>query len=306
MKSKAHRNYGIFAPLVGALITIMNGVNSGFSEITGNVVAVLVIHLAGLFAVSIILLFRKERGVSGRLPIYYYLGGFVGVGTVFACTYAYSILGATVAVALALLGQTLFSLAADATGMLGRRKHSLSFRRIPGIALALAGIAIMAAGTWRTTTLAIFAALMGGAIPGLSFVLNAELGRKLGVFRSTRVNYLVGLATILVIVSVIRPELGSAAESVLRAGPLLALGGGFMGVAVVTAMNLIVPRMPVFSATILLFVGQTSAGLLLDLAAKGSLDAKKLAGTAILVAGLALDTLLSRRENQNSVTNLRD
>jgi bacterial/archaeal transporter family-2 protein len=298
MASKALRRYGLFAPLVGALITVMNGVNSGFSEITGNVIAVLVIHLAGLFAVSVVLLFRKEGGASGRLPIYYYLGGFIGVGTVFACTYAYSTLGATLAVALALLGQTLFSIAADATGMLGREKHALSVRRIPGIALALAGIAIMAAGTWRTTALAIFAALMGGAIPGLSFVLNSELGRKLGVFRSTRVNYLVGLATILVIVAIMRPELGPAAESVLRAGPLLALGGGFMGVAVVTAMNLIVPKMPVFSATILLFVGQTAAGLLVDLAVKGSLDAKKLIGTAVLVAGLALDTILSRSEKK--------
>jgi bacterial/archaeal transporter family-2 protein len=289
--------YSALAPLVGAVITLMNGINSRFAGFVGYIVASLVIHIVGLVLVSVILLARREIPKPGRLPFYYYLGGFVGVGTVFASNCAFTALGASLAVALALLGQTLFSLTADATGLLGRRKYPLSARRLPGIALALAGVAIMA-GSWRSWSPAFFAALAAGACPGLSFILNSELGRKKGIFRSTRVNYIVGLATTLLIVAAIRPPLEPAARAIAKAGPILVIGGGSLGVLIVTAMNFIFPRVSAFSATILLFSGQALAGLLIDFAVAGNLDLRKLAGTVVLIAGLAIDSLLSRRSRQ--------
>ena len=156
--------YSVFAPLVGALMTVMNQTNSRFSVLVGSLVATLVIHIAGLAAVSAVLLAKREEGRPGRLPFYYYLGGFVGVGTVFSNNYAFAALGASLAVALALLGQTLFSIAVDATGLLGRRKYPLSIRSLPGICLALAGVAIMV-GTWRSNALAMLVAFASGALP---------------------------------------------------------------------------------------------------------------------------------------------
>jgi len=285
--------YGI-APLSGALITLMNLLNSRFSTLAGNLTATLVIHCVGLAAVSVILLARREKPRPGRAPFVYYLGGFVGVGTVFSSNYAFAALGASLALSLALFGQTAFSLAADATGFLGRPKYPLALRRLPGIALAFAGIALMA-GSWRSEAFAKLAALASGVFIGLSSVLNAELGRRKGLLRSTRVNYIAGLATTLLIVASLRPAFAPAARGIEAAGPILALGGGLMGVAVVTAMSFVFPRMAVFSATILIFGGQALAGILLDLAAQGSLDLRKLIGTAVLLAGLALDSALSQR-----------
>jgi len=293
MERESRLKYSALAPAIGALITVMNGLNSRFSDIVGKPLAAISIHVAGLVAISAILLAKHEERRPGKLPFYYYAGGVIGVGTVFCSNYAFSCLGASLSVALALLGQTLFSLAADATGMLGREKYPLRSRRLPGIGLALAGAAIMA-GPWRANAPAMIAALAAGAIPGLSFVLNAGLGRKKGLFRSTRMNYITGLATSLAVLALIRPPLAPVARAFATAGPFLALGGGLMGVAVVSAMNLIIPRMPVFSATILIFCGQAAAGLLIDIAASGSLDARKLVGTAILVSGLAMDAALGR------------
>ena len=216
--------YTVFAPLVGALITFMNGVNSRFSERTGILVASLAIHLVGLAAVSALLLLGRERRRPGRLPFYNYLGGVVGVGTVFTSALAFSRLGASLAVALALIGQTLFSIAADATGLLGRTRYPLSSRRIPGIALAMAGAAVMA-GALRWDALAMLAALAAGACPGLSSILNSELGLRKGFLRSTRANYLAGLATTAAIFAVARPPLADSARAVAESGPLLALGG---------------------------------------------------------------------------------
>ena len=286
--------YSALAPLVGALVTLMNGVNSRFSAQVGSIVSTLVTHIVGLAAVSCILLAKREASRPGRLPIYYYLGGFVGVGTVFASMYSFARLGASLAVALALLGQTLFSVAVDATGFLGRKKYPLSARRLPGIGLAIAGVAIMA-GNWRSDAPAMLVALAAGVLPGLSFILNSELGNKKGVFHSTRMNYIVGLATTLVIVAIVRPPMAAAASAVVAAGPLLALGGGLMGVVVVAAINLIFPRIPAFSATLLLFSGQAIAGLVIDIVADGAFDAGKLIGTVVLLAGLAVNTLLTKR-----------
>jgi bacterial/archaeal transporter family-2 protein len=282
------------APLIGALFTLMNSVNSDLSKAVGSLVAVLVIHVTGLVTVSILLLARREERRPGRVPLLLYLGGFFGVGTVFANNYAFASLGASLAVALALIGQTIFSVAADSTGLLGRKLYPLAPRRIPGIALALVGAAIMA-GNWRTDGLAMLCALAAGVIPGFTFILNSELARKKGIFRGTRINYIGGLATTLAIVAVIRPPVAESARALAAAGPILALAGGILGVAGVGSMNFIYPRMPAFSASILVFSGQALAGLAIDAAVSGALDLKKLLGTAILLAGLAINALLERR-----------
>jgi transporter family-2 protein len=108
---------------------------------------------------------------------------------------------------------------------------------------------------------------------------------------------LVGLATTIVIVAAVRPPAADAARAVAAAGPFLALGGGLMGVAMVAATNLIFPRIPAFSATLLMFSGQALAGILIDFAAAGTFDLRKLLGTLILLAGLAINALLSRRKD---------
>jgi transporter family-2 protein len=308
--------FSFVVPGVGALITLMSGVNARFAGIAGNLAATLVIHIAGLAAVSTVILVKRDKARPGQLPAWYYLGGFVGVGTVFASIYAFTVLGASLAVSLSLLGQTFFSLVVDATGLLGRRRYPLSVRSLPGIGLAIAGVAVIstavlgraeaavAAESWLSNLPALIIALVSGILPGLSFILNSELGRTKGIWRSTRTNYVVGLATTLVIVAAVRPplaEIVGAARAVVAAGPVLALGGGFMGVAVVAAMNVVFPRIPAFSATLLLFSGQAVGGVLIDLIAEGAFDARKLIGTLILLAGLAVNALLSgpRRDSRD-------
>ncbi len=289
--------YNALTPLVGALITIMNGVNSRLSERVGYLVATILIHVVGLTAISVVSLARREERKPGRLPFYAYLGGFMGVGTVITCNYAFSAVSASLAVAVMLLGQAAFSVFADAVGLMGRTRRPLSARRLPGIALAVAGVAVIA-GDWRSEALPIVVSLASGACTGMALVLNAELGRRKGVILSTMANYGVGLATTLVIVAFLRPPLAGTARAVAEAGPFLAAGGGAMGVVVVIASNLILPRIPVFSATLLMFSGQALAGVALDLVREGALDWRKLVGAVVVVAGFALDTILAKQPEE--------
>lgn len=286
--------FSALAPLAGILMTLMNGLNGRLSESVGILVASLSIHLAGLSAVSLLLLVKKKGRVPGKLPPYYYLGGVIGVGTVFSSAYAFSALGASLAVSFALLGQTIFSLAVDSTGFLGRTKHPFTARSLPGLALAVAGSVIMTRD-WRSDAPAMILALASGALPSLSFVLNAELGRKKGVLRGTRINYIAGLATTIAILLAARPDASAALRAIKDAGPVLSLGGGIMGVGVVASMNLVFTRIPAFSATLLVFSGQSLAGIFLDFAAEGFFDLRKLAGVCVLMLGLAANSFLANR-----------
>ena len=296
--------YSVLAVMVGALITAMYGVNSRLSGLVGYVAATVVIHLSGLIAVSIICLFKREHARPERLPFYYFLGGVIGVGTVFSATYSFSVLSASLAVALSLLGQTLTSIVVDAVGFLGRKKYPLTVRRLPGILLAIAGVIFMAEN-WQTNVVPMLIALAAGALPTISVSLNSELGLRKGLFRSTRINYITGLATALVVALVARPLVVPAARGVLAAGPLLALGGGIMGVGVVAGMSTIFPRMQAFAATLLVFSGQALTGVLIDFIREGSLDIRKLVGTLVLLGGLALNALLSRQRVQDVARGLR-
>lgn len=283
------------APLIGALITVMNGLNSRFSESAGYFLAVPVIHVAGLATVSLVLLVRPEARRPGRLPLFYYSGGVFGVLTVFASSYAFAALGASFAVALSLVGQALFSLAADATGLLGRRRYPLTLRSIPGVVLSLAGAAVMV-GDWRADAPAMLAALAAGIVPGFTFILNSELGTRKGLFRSVRVNYVAGLAASLLVLLASGQASEDFGARLAQAGAGLSLGGGIMGVVVVASMNYILPRAPAFYATLLAFSGQALAGLTIDFAAEGLWDWRKLIGTMILLAGLGINALLSRKD----------
>jgi bacterial/archaeal transporter family-2 protein len=284
----------LIAPLVGALITVMNGINSRFSEAAGYLLAVPVIHVAGLATVSLILLARPEPRKPGRLPFYFYSGGVFGILTVFTSSYSFAALGASFAVALSLVGQAFFSIAADATGLLGRRRYPLSPRSLPGMVLAVAGAAVMV-GDWKADAPAMLAALISGAVPGFTFILNSELGRKKGLLRSVRINYITGLAASLLVFLAAGTAAAGIAPSLARAGAGLCLGGGVMGVAVVASMNYIMPRVPAFYATLLAFSGQALAGLAIDFAARGIWDWRKLIGTLVLLAGLGINATLSKR-----------
>lgn len=288
------------APLIGGLITLMNAVNSLFSARVGSMASVIMIHITGLLAVSLVVLLSKEgktREAVGnrRVPLYLYAGGIVGVGTVFACNAAYAALGASLAVALALLGQMVGSIAIDSFGFLGRKKYPLKLRSLPGIALAFAGILAMA-GSWSAQLPFLLLAFLGGLLPLLTFTLNSQLALAKGIFTSARTNYLTGLATTLAVVAIVRPDLSGSVQALASTPLYLVTGGGILGVVMLGGINLVFPKIPAFWATLLMFAGQALTGLVIDAVAVGSFAARTLIGTVLVLAGLAANALLGREK----------
>ncbi|MFA6508510.1 MAG: DMT family transporter, partial [Treponemataceae bacterium] len=188
------------APLIGVLITVMNSINSRFASAVGSLPAILVIHLVGLIAVSAVLAAKKERSATVPPPLHLYSGGIVGVGTVFCCNAAYGNLSVSLAAALALFGQTVFSVVIDATGFLGRKKYPFQARALPALALAALGIVVIS-GLKFDRPAYIPAALLSGILPTLTFSLNSQLAQRIGIFRSARANYLTGLSTTIAVIA---------------------------------------------------------------------------------------------------------
>jgi len=133
--------------LSGVMIAVMILMNGQLSVAWGSWAAAVVIHLAGLGAVLLWMLFRRERPfVKSGMPLYLYLGGAVGaVATVFT-NIATPVIGVSATLALGLLGQTAASALIDGFGILGAKRARFKWRSALGMALIAAGIWVMSLG----------------------------------------------------------------------------------------------------------------------------------------------------------------
>jgi transporter family-2 protein len=118
-----------------------------------------------------------------------------------------------------------------------------------------------------------------GALVVLSMSLNSSLGKKIGVFRAGAVNYVVGLAGALAAALVMGWNVGTVAP------PWWAWTGGLLGVVVVVASNVVLPRVSVALSFLLIVVGQLGTGVVLDALRTGGLPPAALVGAALVVAG---------------------
>ncbi|HWS29371.1 MAG TPA: DMT family transporter [Clostridia bacterium] len=134
-----------FSLLSGALIAAMILVNGELGASLGNYHATVFVHVSGLLAISLVLLFRREglRGTLHAAPFSSYLGGFIGVLAVVGNNMSFAALGVSATLALGLLGQTAAALFIDSFGWLGARKIPFDRRRLVGAALIAAGAAAM-------------------------------------------------------------------------------------------------------------------------------------------------------------------
>jgi transporter family-2 protein len=299
----------------------MSGLNSILSARAGDLAGIVIIHMVGLVAVSTLVALRRTtrngRGTSAHgvtaarttVPWHLYLAGVLGVGTVYACNVSFNAIGASLSVALALVGQLVGAMAVDATGFLGMKKHPFDARRLIGLALALAGVATMTE-EWRLEFPFLALALLSGILTLCSLSINSLLAGRIGLLLGTRINFAVGLATALLIgflawlLSLFLPgsvmaQGGSASllpalADLAAAGPAPIFGGGLLGVLVVVGMNRVFQVLPAFSASLLAFSGQVIAGLIFDFLRSPVLSFRKPLGVLILLCGLAVNLLVDR------------
>jgi len=295
--------YYLLALLTGVLITVMVTFNGSLTAEHGIYTGTVIIHVVGLVFVSLMLAVRREapfKRVKG-IPLRLYLGGAVGVITVLLTNFAFGSISVSALMAMGLFGQSLSGIAVDEYGLFGMKRHPFNKRKLAGLALMLAGIGVMVTDFGgRAAVIAAVAAFASGASIVTSRVLNARLGQEIGSRRGVFVCHVTGLLVALPLFFLL-----GGGEAGFHAGyafsPLFFMYiGGIMGVVVISIDNATSVRIPAFYLALLLFLGQVSAGLVVDFIIERGINWINLVGGVLVAGGLCVNVLIDKAKGADA------
>jgi transporter family-2 protein len=140
--------YLVFAFVAGAMIPFQAGVNAQLSHwLHSPIRAAFVSFVVGTIALLVVSVAIWRPLPSGsRLadaPWWVWIGGLLGAFYVAGSIVTAPRLGASVLIAAVIAGQSLASLLVDQFGWVGFREHPVSIGRAVGMALVLAGVALV-------------------------------------------------------------------------------------------------------------------------------------------------------------------
>lgn len=278
--------YYALSLLAGMLISVMVVFNGGLNARLGAGLSLVIIHLSGLFSIALVMALRREKPAFRRLPVPWYIGGFIGILTTVFNLRAFGHISVSAMMALGLMGESLAGLLADHAGLMGLPVRRFRAGKLPGVLVTLAGILIMLTDF---EAVAVVVSLLAGVTVLWSRLVNGRLSRATSVATATLANYGTGLVGALIALLFT----GIPARPVL-AGPVQSFLGGAVGAVIVLISNFIVGKIASFYMTLALFVGQVTAGLLLDMLLQGAFPARTALGGLFVLAGLTLSLLQDR------------
>lgn len=145
--------------------------------------------------------------------------------------------------------------------------------------------------------LMILLAMFGGVLTTLSMVVSSTIAKKIGLIQSTIIHYIGGLiGGVFILIGMG----SSSAPSIIDMSkmPLYIFLGGVMGVMVVYASNVVIPKIPVVYSTLLMFSGQMLCAIIIDAIVMGDFSWKKLLGAIIVVLGIFYNSKIDAKESE--------
>jgi len=136
--------YKVSAVLIGILIAIMVTFNGTLANYTDQYQSILIIHIVGLIAVIVILLFKKEKlRLNKNIPIYLFSGGLIGVLMVFLNNLCFNSIGASLTLSLGIFGQLVLACFIDHYGLFGLNIYKFKKKKIIGFCIIVSGLVTM-------------------------------------------------------------------------------------------------------------------------------------------------------------------
>ena len=281
----------ILSLFCGLLIAVQVVLNGLLSQEHGLFFGVVIIHVLALLLISAIILIKRERPFSNRQSWYLYLGGAIGVMTIFFSNAAFAHIGVSAILALGLLGQSLAGLFIDQYGWLGMPKQKFKKQRTIGLLLVLGGIAVMLDSF---EALAVILAFLAGVIVIIARTLNAKLAELTTIGISAFFNFLISLFVAVVALFLFGRNEVFLFQMVISTEFYIYFGG-FVGIGIILITNIIVRKIPGFYLSLLLFIGQVFTGILLDALIDRTFTPNILLGGSLVAAGLCIDLLLVKK-----------
>ena len=201
----------IAAFLTGIVISVMVVANTRLGELTTNEVSMIVNQTIGVILTTLILLAgrRVESVNPPRRPSrwYMYFGGLFGVLIMIANFYSVLKVGAALAMAAAVFGQSLMGLLLDIFGLFGMKRRRVD--RVKGISIAVSflGIVIMSLSKDGTLSLPYIAMGIGaGVLTMLQMTYNSSFAAAKGAIFSARQNALSGVLATALYAFILMPQ----------------------------------------------------------------------------------------------------
>jgi bacterial/archaeal transporter family-2 protein len=132
----------ILMAAMGGLIALQPALNAELGRATGNVAAALVSFAVGtVLLAAIVVLSGQASGLGSTFDVewYYLLGGVLGAAWVFTALVVVSSIGAGGTAAATITGQLTASVIVDRMGVFGLEETPITFERVLGVVLLLAG-----------------------------------------------------------------------------------------------------------------------------------------------------------------------
>lgn len=274
--------------LAGMMISVMVVINGQLNAWANQAVSLVLIHTVGLAVLLLFSLLRREKPRFKRLQWWLYSGGLIGVLTTVFNNAAFGQISVSSMLALALLGESISGLIADHFGILGLPVRRFRAEKLWGTLMTLMGILLML-DDFKAVPTAL--SLMAGVTVLLSRLLNGRLSRQTSVMTGALTNYITGLLGALAVLVLMG---GGVKLTAALSGPFHIYLGGALGAVIVLMSNHIIGRISSFYMTLTLFVGQVTAGQLLDTLLRGTISVRNLLGGALVLGGLLLNLFLER------------
>ncbi|QUH19233.1 DMT family transporter [Alkaliphilus sp. B6464] len=126
-------------------------------------------------------------------------------------------------------------------------------------------------------------------------IINSNLADKIGVFQGTFFNYVIGLlfSSIFLFLST---ETFNISSQILITVPFWAYLGGLVGVVVVAMSNIVTPKVSTFYLTLIIFIGQLLAGIIIDYYTLSLISKGKIIGGLLVIVGLTYNLTIDKKQ----------
>lgn len=286
--------YYLLTLLTGFVIAVMVAVNGKLTDRYDVFIAAIIIHIVGaVFAYLICKVTKKKIRLKREYPIWFYLGGAIGVLTTFFNNFAFGKISMTSIVALGLFGQMVASFIIDSFGLLGMKKYPLKKSAILGSVFSFAGVFVMLDGSVGTALYAVIFSFCAGITNVLSRTVNAKLSEKIGELESSFMNHIVGLP-ITIVVALAFGNIAHFKFSYVSPAEWWIYFGGTLGVCTVLLYNIIVPKLSAFHVTLLIFISQVFSGIGIDIIMQNEYFKTSLAGGIMVALGVLFSTIYKK------------
>ncbi|HCS37817.1 MAG TPA: hypothetical protein DIW48_14375 [Sphaerochaeta sp.] len=293
----------LLASAIGSMISFMVVFNTRFGEVSAMSVSFIFNHAIGVVAITIILAFlRIKRGKPAqrqKAPWYLWFGGAFGFLILNSNYITIIHIGASLAMATAVFGQSLGSLLFDLTGFMGRKTYAISRKKAFTLTVSFIGIAIMASQGGTFAIPYVMIGVLTGIITMIQMVYNSRFAAYKGVFFSARNNVLSGLVIAVVVYAITSADTTLKALATVGEVPVpLMLGGGLLAVLVVSGTNHVIPRIPAIYSALLLSSSQIITSIVLDYYMYDLFSTRLLVGAIVILIGMMGNVFIDWKEKQ--------